>query len=40
MKVRDGCAVHDHACYVEGINLDGVRGVLALWVQASEGAKF
>jgi putative transposase len=40
-KVRDGGAVRRKACYlVMGVNLDGERDVLGLWVQASEGAKF
>src|SRR6185437_1917218 len=41
VKVRDGGAVRNKACYVAvGVNLDGERDVLGLWFQASEGAKF
>ena len=41
MKIRDGGAVRNRACYVAvGINLDGERDVLGLWFQAAEGAKF
>jgi putative transposase len=41
VKVRDGGAVRNKACYVAiGVNLEGERDVLGLWFQASEGAKF
>lgn len=41
VKIRDGNAVHNHACYVAiGVNLDGEREVLGLWFQRTEGAKF
>ena len=41
VKVRDGGAVRNKACYVAiGVNLDGERDVLGLWFQSSEGAKF
>jgi putative transposase len=41
VKIRDGGAVRRKACYVVmGVNLDGERDVLGLWIQASEGAKF
>jgi transposase-like protein len=41
VKVRDGHAVKNHACYVAiGVNLDGERDVLGLWFQETEGAKF
>ncbi len=41
VKVRDGGAVRNRACYVAvGVNLEGERDVLGLWFQASEGAKF
>ena len=34
MKIRDGHAVRNHACYVAlGVNLDGERDVLGLWFQ-------
>lgn len=41
VKIRDGGAVRNKACYVAiGVNLDGERDVLGLWIQQSEGAKF
>jgi putative transposase len=41
VKIRDGHAVRNHACYVAiGVNLDGERDVLGLWFQRTEGAKF
>jgi putative transposase len=41
VKVRDGGAVRNRACYLAvGVNLEGEREVLGLWFQASEGAKF
>lgn len=41
VKVRDGGAVRNKACYVAiGVNVDGERDVLGLWFQAAEGAKF
>jgi putative transposase len=41
VKVRDGGAVRNLACYVAiGVNVDGERDVLGLWFQRSEGAKF
>jgi putative transposase len=41
VKIRDGGAVRNRACYVAvGVNLDGERDVLGLWFQAAEGAKF
>jgi putative transposase len=41
VKVRDGGAVRNKACYVAiGVNLEGERDVLGLWFQSSEGAKF
>ena len=41
VKVRDGGAVRNKACYVAvGVNIDGERDVLGLWFQSSEGAKF
>ena len=41
VKVRDGGAVRNLACYVAiGVNLEGERDVLGLWFQSSEGAKF
>jgi putative transposase len=41
VKIRDGQAVRNHACYLAiGVNLDGERDVLGIWFQRSEGAKF
>src|SRR5881227_4252083 len=41
VKIRDGHAVRNHACYAAiGVNLDGERDVLGLWFQQTEGAKF
>lgn len=41
VKVRDGHQVRNKAAHIAvGIDLDGVKHVLGIWVQASEGAKF
>jgi putative transposase len=41
VKVRDGAHVRNKAAYlVVGVDLDGAKHVLGIWVQASEGAKF
>src|ERR1700730_9936493 len=41
VKVRDGAHVRNKAAYlVVGVDLDGVKHVLGIWVQATEGAKF
>jgi putative transposase len=41
VKIRDGQAVRNHACYLAiGVNLDGERDVLGIWFQRNEGAKF
>jgi putative transposase len=41
VKVRDGHQVRNKAAHlVVGVDLDGVRHVLGIWVQATEGAKF
>ena len=41
MKIRDGNAVRNRAAHIAiGVDLDGVKHVLGIWVQASEGAKF
>jgi len=40
VKVRDGGTVRNKACYlVVGVGVDGVKHVLGIWVQQSEGAK-
>ncbi|MGP0050911.1 MAG: IS256 family transposase [Solirubrobacteraceae bacterium] len=41
IKIRDGQAVRNFACYVAiGVNLEGERDVLGIWFQKTEGAKF
>jgi putative transposase len=41
VKVRDGHTVQNKAAHlVVGVDLDGVKHVLGIWVQSSEGAKF
>jgi putative transposase len=41
VKIRDGQAVRNFACYVAiGVNLEGERDVLGTWFQRTEGAKF
>jgi len=41
VKIRDGHAVRNYACYVAiGVNLEGERDVLGIWFQRTEGAKF
>src|SRR5919112_3054299 len=41
MKVRDGHQVRNRAAHLAvGVDLDGVKHILGIWVQASEGAKF
>jgi len=41
VKIRDGQAVKNHACYLAiGVNLEGQRDVLGIWFQRTEGAKF
>ena len=41
VRVRDGHQVRNKAAHIAvGIDLDGVRHVLGIWVQAAEGAKF
>lgn len=41
VKVRDGHQVRNKAAYIAvGVDLDGVKHVLGIWVQATEGAKF
>jgi putative transposase len=40
VKVRDGATVRNKACYlVVGVDCDGVKHVLGIWAQQSEGAK-
>jgi putative transposase len=41
VKVRDGGQVRNKSCYlVVGVGVDGVKHVLGIWVQQTEGAKF
>ncbi|MDX6209478.1 MAG: putative transposase [Frankiales bacterium] len=41
VKVRDGHQVRNKAAHLAvGVDLDGTKHVLGIWVQASEGAKF
>jgi putative transposase len=41
VKVRDGHTVRNKAAHIAvGVDLDGVKHVLGIWVQATEGAKF
>lgn len=41
VKVRDGAHVRNKAAHIAvGVDLDGVKHVLGIWVQQSEGAKF
>jgi putative transposase len=41
VKVRDGHQVKNRAAHIAiGVDLDGVKHVLGIWVQATEGAKF
>jgi putative transposase len=41
IKVRDGHHVRNRAAHIAvGVDLDGVKHVLGIWVQATEGAKF
>ena len=41
VKVRDGGHVRNKAAYIAiGVDLEGIKHVLGIWVQATEGAKF
>lgn len=41
VKVRDGHQIRNKAAHIAvGVDLDGVKHVLGIWVQATEGAKF
>ena len=41
VKVRDGHHVRNRSAHIAvGVDIDGVKHVLGIWVQASEGAKF
>src|SRR4029450_57292 len=41
VKVRDGAHVANKAAHIGvGVDMDGIKHVLGIWVQTSEGAKF
>lgn len=41
VKVRDGGHVRNKAAHIAvGVDMDGIKHVLGIWVQAAEGAKF
>ncbi|WP_206426162.1 IS256 family transposase [Nakamurella antarctica] len=41
VKIRDGAHVRNKAAHIAvGVDMDGVKHVLGIWVQATEGAKF
>jgi putative transposase len=41
VKIRDGAHVANRAAHIAvGVDMDGVKHVLGIWVQAGEGAKF
>ena len=41
VKVRDGAHVTNRAAHIAvGVDMDGIKHVLGIWVQAAEGAKF
>ena len=41
VKIRDGAHVSNRAAHIAvGVDMDGVKHVLGIWVQATEGAKF
>ena len=41
VKVRDGAHVRNRAAHIAvGVDMDGIKHVLGIWVQAVEGAKF
>jgi putative transposase len=41
VKVRDGAHVTNRSAHLAvGVDMDGVKHILGIWVQASEGAKF
>lgn len=41
IKIRDGHQVKNRAAHIAvGVDLDGIRHVLVIWVTANEGAKF
>lgn len=41
VKVRDGAHVRNKAAHIAvGVDMEGIKHVLGIWVQATEGAKF
>ncbi len=41
VKIRDGAHVSNRAAHIAvGVDMDGIKHVLGIWVQATEGAKF
>jgi putative transposase len=41
VKIRDGAHVGNRAAHLAvGVDMDGIKHVLGIWIQASEGAKF
>lgn len=41
VKIRDGAHVRNKAAHIAvGVDIDGIKHVLGIWIQASEGAKF
>ena len=41
IKIRDGAHVRNRAAHIAvGVDIDGIKHVLGIWIQASEGAKF
>ena len=41
VKIRDGAHVSNRAAHIAvGVDMDGIKHVLGIWIQASEGAKF
>jgi len=41
VKVRDGAHVRNKAAHIAvGVDMDGIKHVLGIWIQTSEGAKF
>jgi putative transposase len=41
VKVRDGAQVRNKAAHIAvGVDMDGIKHVLGIWVEATEGAKF
>ena len=41
LRIRDGAAVRIKACHLAvGVDVDGVKRVLGMWIEATEGARF